>query len=124
MSSPPTDDRVGYRHPPRKNRWKKGQSGNLKGRRKKSELAITIIDRLLHSSMRITLNGEAIRVTALEAIVLQLFQKALAGDAGAKRALLKYQKFSSQNLERKRELIFVDSDYTQSLGRISGSQNG
>ena len=70
---------------------------------------------MLLAPVQITVNGEPKKATALEAIVFQLLQKAMAGSARASRALLKYQEFACQNLEKKLELTFVDSDYTRAL---------
>jgi hypothetical protein len=110
------DYEVGYKRPPERTRWKKGQSGNPRRRNlSPPEGTVATIDRLLLAPMQITVNGEPKKATALEAIVFQLLQKAMAGSARAGRALLKYQEFASQNLEKKLELTFVDSDYTRAL---------
>jgi hypothetical protein len=119
MSTPSDGYKVGYGHPPRETRWKKGQSGNPRRKKtKRPESTIATIDGLLLSPIKITLNGEAQRVSTLEAIVFQLFQKAIAGSGRAFRTLLKYQEFASQNLEKKLELTFVDDDYTRAIARL------
>jgi len=57
---------VGFGRPPKRTRWKKGQSGN-RGRRKVRRAATTaeIIDKLLLSPIDITENGKPRRVTKL-----------------------------------------------------------
>ena len=119
MSAQSDDDLIGYKRPPRKTRWKKGQSGNSRKRRKRSESALATVDRLLLASTPITLNGNATRVTAIEAIVFQLLRKSMSGNARACRALLKYKKFVSQNMKKKVDLTFVDSGYTQAVARMT-----
>jgi hypothetical protein len=119
MSTQSDDDLIGYKRPPRKTRWKKGQSGNSRKRRKRSESALATVDRLLLASTPITLNGNATRVTAIEAIVFQLLRKSMSGNARACRALLKYKQFVSQNMKKKVDLTFVDSAYTQAVARMT-----
>lgn len=122
MNTPSDGYRVGYGHPPRQTRWKKGQSGNPRRRkRKRPESTVSIIDSLLLTPVQITVNGETKKASALEAIIFQLLQKVMAGNGRATRALLKYQEFASLNLEKKLELTFVDTDYTRAFAtQISG----
>ena len=48
MNTQSDEYRVGYGHPPRQTRWKKGQSGNSRLRRPPpAESTLGIIDRLL-----------------------------------------------------------------------------
>ena len=89
MSTSP--DGVGYKRPPRRSRWKKGQSGNPHGHRKKREAnTLQIIDALLAKKVTGIGKNAAGRFTALQAIVLQLWAKALAGDSKASSVLLQY----------------------------------
>ena len=126
MSAVSDDDAVGYGRPPKAHRWKKGRSGNPKRRRSKApEPTVAIIDRLLAAPVPIALNGETKNVRAIEAIVLQLMQKEMAGSAQAARTLLKYREFATQNGEKRPEVIFVESDYTKALsGQSGGPGNG
>jgi hypothetical protein len=116
VSTPPIDDRVGYKRPPSKTKWRKGQSGNpLGSKRQSDETTVAMIDRMLLTTVPITLNGRRKRVTALEAILYQLLHKAMGGESRAYRILLKFQEFANQNSEKKLELTFVESDYTRAL---------
>lgn len=76
---------------------------------------MAVIDRLLMQPHSITLNGEGRQVPTIEAIILQLLQKAIAGSSRAWRALLKYQDFSDRRLERKLKIQYVDSEYTRAF---------
>jgi hypothetical protein len=116
VTDPSDDYRVGRGRPPRKTRWKKGQSGNPRSKKPKPpESTVDIIDRLLLEPVQVTLNGEPKKIPALEAILLQLVQKAKSGSDRAHRTLLKYQEFASQNLEKKLRLNFVETDYTRAF---------
>src|ERR1700693_3283953 len=106
MTSPPVDDKVGYRRTPQKTRWKKGQSGNPRNKPKAPESIVDMVDRLLLSRVTLTLNGEAQNVTALEAIVSQLQLKEMAGNARASRILLKYRAVASQHAERQFQMLY------------------
>ena len=65
----------------------------------------------------ISVSGQAKRVSASEAIVLQLMQKAMSGTARAWRALLKYQEFANSRSDKSTELRFVESDYTRAVAK-------
>lgn len=111
---------VGYGRPPRKSKWKKGQSGNpRKAKPKHRENAVATMERLLLAPARLTIDGEPKQVPALEAIVLQLLQKAIAGNMRAARVLKKYKEFARQNMERKLDLSFVESAYTRALAMLA-----
>jgi hypothetical protein len=74
----------GYGKPPTAMRFKKGQSGNPKGRPKDRHKSIPY-DAVLGQMVTIRENGRERRVTAAEAFLLQLTQKGLAGDSAAAR---------------------------------------
>jgi hypothetical protein len=111
MTTPLDGCKVGYGRPPLKTRWKKGQSGNPRKKPKRQESALDIIDRLLLSPTELTLNGEHVTVSNLQAVLLQLQQKELSGSARASRILLKYREFASRTAERRLEVVFVDNEY-------------
>jgi Family of unknown function (DUF5681) len=106
VTAPPKEYKVGYGHPPLKTRWKKGESGNPRKKPQRQESIVETVDRLLLSPVKLTLNGETKRVSALEAIVSQLQLKEMSGNARASRILLKYRAFASQHAEKKFQLIF------------------
>ena len=74
----------GYGKPPTATRFKKGRSGNPKGRPKNRHKSIPY-DAVLGQMVTIREDGRERRVTAAEAFLLQLTQKALAGDSAAAR---------------------------------------
>lgn len=78
---------VGYGKPPAATRFKKGKSGNPKGR-PKNRYKTDPYSAVLGQMVTIREHGRERRVTAAEAFLLQLTQKGLAGDSAAARASL------------------------------------
>jgi hypothetical protein len=124
MNDDSDDYKVGRGRSPRDTRRKKGQSRNpQRTPRKAVETAADMMDRLLVTTVQLTIKDETRKVTTLEAIVLALSQKAFAGNMNAKRALLKYCEFAKTHSERKFQLTFVESEYTRAVSRQSDSNN-
>jgi hypothetical protein len=128
VSDPSSDDQTpGYGQPPKATRWKKGQSGNPRRRyARKTSNTIETIDGLFIAPVRITVDGETRNLTALEALLLQIWRKEMAGGSRALSVRLKFQEFARQNIAPQVEITFVDSDYTRALaGRTSqeGTEN-
>ncbi len=78
MTSPPYD--VGYGKPPVQTRFRKGQSGNPKGRGNGSRNFATVFMAAMSQSVTITENGRRKRITKLDAAVTQLANDAARGD--------------------------------------------
>lgn len=78
---------VGYKQPPKSTQFRKGRSGNPRGRPKNRRREIPY-DIVLGQMVTIREDGKERRVTAAEAFLLQLAQKGLAGDSAAARASL------------------------------------
>jgi hypothetical protein len=119
MSPPQNGDDVGYGRPPKQTRWRKGQSGNPRRQYPvRSKGTVETIDRLLLKPVEVTVNGETRTVPTLEAILLQLWLKEVAGDRRALSVRLKYQEFAKQNSKPKLVITFVDSDYTRAMAAV------
>jgi beta-lactamase class A len=124
MSAPPNDEGIGYGHPPKKTRWKKGQSGNPNRRYPaRHKGTVEMIDRLFLKPVEITVNGETKTVSTLEAIVLQLWLKEVSGDRIALNVRLKYQEFARQNSVPGLEIAFVDNEYTRALASANPAKS-
>jgi hypothetical protein len=78
---------TGYGHPPVNMRFKKGQSGNPRGRPKGGRSLATILNRALRERVVINEGGRRKTVTKLEAAVKQVTNKAASGDPVAGRQL-------------------------------------
>ena len=71
---------VGFAKPPKDTQFRKGRSGNPKGRPKGKPNLATVIRRALDAKVMINENGQRRAVTKLEACVTQLINKAAGGD--------------------------------------------
>jgi Family of unknown function (DUF5681) len=71
---------VGYKNPPQHTQFKPGQSGNPKGRPKKSASLTEVIGKEVGRRVQIVINGKRQKVSMLEAIVKQHLTKAAGGD--------------------------------------------
>lgn len=78
---------VGYGKPPKHTQFKKGRSGNLKGRPKGTLNLATVLQRTLREQVVINENGRRKVITKLEAAITQLVNKSASGDAHAMRYL-------------------------------------
>ena len=77
------DYEVGYGKPPKHGQFKKGQSGNPKGRPKGSRNFTTDVKNALKEPVCITKGGKRKTVSTQLASILRLREKALSGDARA-----------------------------------------
>jgi hypothetical protein len=82
-----TQEIVGYRNPPIASRFRKGQSGNHKGRPRGQRRELPY-DAVLGQEVIIRENGRERRVTAAEAFLLQLIKLGLDGDSAAARTAI------------------------------------
>ena len=80
-------EQVGRGRPPTATQFKKGQSGNPRGRPRGRRRDIPY-DLLLGQMVTIREDGRERRVTAAEAFLLQLTKRGLAGDSASARASL------------------------------------
>jgi Family of unknown function (DUF5681) len=71
---------VGYGKPPTKTQFKKGASGNPKGRAKGSQNPSELMSKLLWKSVTITRNGKPIKVPFIEALMTKILAMAASGD--------------------------------------------
>jgi Family of unknown function (DUF5681) len=113
------DDEAGYGKPPKRTRWKKGQSGNPKRRYpKRKESAVELIEGLLTKMVEITVGEITLKVTTLEAILLRLWTKEVGGDPRALKLRLKFEEFARQFSAPRVEIVFVDNEYTTAFAAI------
>jgi hypothetical protein len=116
MSAPSDDDGVGYGRPPKRSRFPKGASVNRRRRNsKRSEGRLEMMTRLLLQPVEITVSGEPKKVTALEALLLQL---EFSEHPAATSIRLKYEEWARRNSQPRTRTVFVDSDYTRALATV------
>ncbi len=71
---------IGYRRPPKTGQFKKGQSGNPKGRPKGSANFMTLLDQELNQTITVNENGKKKEITRLHAAVKRLVADVLQGN--------------------------------------------
>lgn len=84
------DYEVGYGRPPEAGQFKKGRSGNPKGRPKGARNFSTYLTTMLEKKLSVTENGRSRKMTTTEAALARLQAKALGGDTRALEKLLDY----------------------------------
>jgi hypothetical protein len=83
-----TDGKVGYKHPPVKSQFRKGQSGNPRGRRKGQRNLGPVLVEVLGQTVTVKQGGKAQRMSKGEALIQILLTKAYNGDGRAIKAAL------------------------------------
>lgn len=78
----------GYKKPPKHSRFRKGNSGNPKGRPKGSRNFARVLDAELDKKITISENGVHRRVDTITAVIKRLVQQSLGGDQKATTTLL------------------------------------
>ncbi len=87
------DYETGYKNPPKHTQFKKGQSGNPRGRPKSGKSGSTDVSELLEEPVKVKAGGQARDMSPFEAGLRQLAKKALDKDL---RASLKFVKFCEE----------------------------
>ena len=77
MSDDTDDDRVGYRRPPKRSQFKKGQTGNPGGRPRRRGTSDFDLDKLLDRAITVKVDGQPRVMQAKEVELRQLLDKAL-----------------------------------------------
>ena len=91
MSEGSSEDQVGYGRPPLHTRFRKGRSGNPKGRPKGSRALASIWSSVWNEKLTVTENGQRRRITKQEAAIKQLANKAASGDKHAIEAMIRFE---------------------------------
>src|SRR5262249_53996875 len=122
-----TEAPVGYGSPPRSTRFKKGVSGNPRGRPKGSMNIATVFTKTLREKVVINENGRRKTITKLEAALKQLVNKAASGDLKALNQLVNLARDAEakQNSVRTEDAILseIDQEVMQGiLKRFNSSQ--
>lgn len=84
------DYEVGYGKPPKEHQFKKGQSGNRRGRPKGRKNVATFVNEILTTPTTISLNGKKQEIPAFAGAILAQLQKALAGDSRAASKIIEW----------------------------------
>lgn len=100
---------VGYGKPPKHTQFKKGQSGNPKGRRKGARGLKTDLREELMEMLTITENGKTTKLTKQRLMIKQLFAKASKGDV---RAAIKMLEMANALLGPEQEASDAEQELT------------
>lgn len=106
---------VGYGSPPETTRFKKGQSGNPKGRPKGRLNVATLFVKTLRERVVINENGQRKTVTKLEAALKQLVNKAASGELRALRQLVELARDAEAKQNQSGSATPVISDHDQEV---------
>ncbi len=80
---------VGFGKPPKQTRFKKGRSGNPRGRPRKKPDLYSELTKVLHENVTVTIDGQSEKVTVQQALLLRLRDHALLGEVWAEKLLRK-----------------------------------
>lgn len=80
---------IGYGKPPESSQFKKGKSGNPKGRPKGSKSLKTVVQKELAGKVQLLQNGKPRKVSKMEALVMRLVKDALEGNPKAQTEILR-----------------------------------
>jgi hypothetical protein len=84
----PSEPGVGYGRPPKAMQFKKGESGNAKGRPKGSRTVGAVLQEILQQKIAVTENGKTRRVRALEVMLRRLANDAMRSEPAALKLML------------------------------------
>jgi hypothetical protein len=115
---PPDNERnyeIGYGKPPPRTRFKKGQSGNPRGRPPGAKNLKTLLSEALNGMVVVTENGGRRKVTKRRAIITQLVNRSATADFRAIKILLDIVR----DIERQTELTTPEiSDFSEADEKV------
>lgn len=109
---------VGYKRPPAHSRFKKGQSGNPKGRPKGAKSPKVLLEEALSASVTVMENGVPKKTELRRLLFKSLVSKAVKGDSRSTRLLVKLMEqygLSQADGEDGKIVVVIDSDLAKIL---------
>ena len=114
---------VGYHKPPARSRFRRGISGNPKGRPRGSKGFATIIRDQLDAMVKIRQNGRAKKISMREVIITQVLNRAVAGDSRAIEIVLLKMDLLRRNWEPRPSGELDDETYERFREKIRHLMN-
>jgi len=109
-----SDYEVGYGEPPRHTRFKKGQSGNPRGRPNGSNNLSTLLSEALNEPVIVAEDGGRRTISKRRAIITQLVNRSAKGDLRALKILLDIL----QEIERRTEPASSETSFSPSDDKV------
>ena len=107
------DYETGYGKPPKASQFKKGKSGNPKGRPKGIKNFATYLEEMLKSKVSVKTDGVLKKLNTTQAALAQLRLKALKGNPRALEKLLDYaERFGADQDAKESEKTITREDQT------------
>lgn len=104
---PPGETRVGYKAPPKEHRFKKGKSGNPKGRPKGAQGRAKVARKVLWEQHVVRETNRRVTRTTIELVVLTLRQLAFAGNNRAFKVMQQLEADYDPQKPKKRAGLLV-----------------
>lgn len=102
---------TGYKDPPQENWFKKGLSGNPKGRPKGSKNTLKLIEEILEQKITIMQDGKPFKISKKIALILQLVNNAIKGNIKATTALFPYMfQIDDKKIEEEKDVSFQEAE--------------
>lgn len=119
---------VGYQKPPKHTQWKPGQSGNPRGRPKRSKDFAKLFEDELNKTVTVTEGGQVRSITLRELVVSKLVRDAAKGDSTARKYVLGLmisqqtaESFQPDPDDQKALMALIDRAKLESEGRGEAS---
>ena len=91
---------VGYGRPPKARQFRKGQTGNPKGRRRGDENLTSVFKRYVSQLVRVSEGDKPIKITLAEAVILKNYNAALQKNAFAISNIFKLAEESGELVDQ------------------------
>ncbi|MDX3899098.1 MAG: DUF5681 domain-containing protein [Sphingobium sp.] len=88
-ASPEPEEKVGYGNPPKQHRWKKGTSGNPKGKAPGTKSLQTLIEQELDVVLEVIERGKKRKYSKRRVAAMRIVNKAVEGDDKSLTVLLR-----------------------------------
>jgi len=113
---------IGYRRPPKHGQFRKGRSGNPRGRPKGSKNLLTLLEKELSQPITVSENGKKQTITRLQAMVKRIVSDGLQGNLKSLMTVFEILRRSGKLEETDIESL-LPADYEDILDNyISGRQ--